>query len=82
MLGNYIDSNNVNHGFLLCNGAYTTFDDPQGSYAPSEGSQLNDIAPGGDSVGIYWDSNGLVHGYLYRPDVDSSNQRHCTEDGG
>ncbi len=81
---NYITSDGINYGALLCNGKYTEFDDPHAKYVPGQGygSQLNDVAAdNGDGVGMYFDSNGVWHLYLYRP-RNAPVHRRCREDRG
>jgi hypothetical protein len=81
LVGFYIDSNSVPHGLVLCNGKYTTFDDPQGGHGPGQGSQLNDVALGGDGTGLYVDSNNVNHGYLFRPSHTGGVSPKCDEGG-
>jgi hypothetical protein len=68
--GNYVDSNNVSHGFLRGpGGEFTTFDAPgassaQGSFNGTFPTSINDE---GTVTGNYIDSNGLNHGFLRSP---------------
>jgi hypothetical protein len=62
--GNYGDSNDVTHGFLLSHGHYTTFDDPNAGSAAGQGTNASGLNDRGQIVGFYWDANSLVHGFL------------------
>jgi len=69
--GNYIDTNNVYHGFLRSpQGKFTTFEAPgadttPGSYDGTAPSAINDL---GVITGSYFDATGLSHGFLRSPD--------------
>jgi len=54
----------VNHSFLLSNGAFTSFDPP--GTGPN-GSDASGINPGGVIVGLYFDSAGVLHGFIRTP---------------
>jgi hypothetical protein len=58
----YTDTGGVNHGFLLSNGAFTSFDFPGAIFTDAAG-----INPSGVIVGIYVDSAGNVHGFIRTP---------------
>jgi len=65
--GQYIDSNDVQHGFVRApNGTITEFDAPgagtaTGSY---EGTVPLAINAGGEITGAYFDSNYVLHGFV------------------
>jgi hypothetical protein len=82
--GAYIDDNFVGHGFYLCDGVYTTHDDPVASYESGQGTQLTKVNSAGDSVGNYVDSNFVEHGLLYRPNDsrDGGHAAYCDEARG
>ena len=52
IVGNYVDANGVNHGFVRYpNGSITTFDVPGGGTGPNEGTVPNGITDTGVVVG-------------------------------
>jgi probable HAF family extracellular repeat protein len=53
IVGYYLDSNNVQHGYLYSNGTYITLDDPLGSHA-TVATGINDS---GQIVGFYLDGS-------------------------
>jgi hypothetical protein len=56
IVGDYLDSSNTSHGFLLAGGHYITVDVP-GSVIGLAGTlptQVRGISPGGDIVGVYF----------------------------
>jgi len=60
ILGEYVDANNVYHGFVRArDGNITTFD-----VAGAEGTNASGINPAGAIPGVYFDSNGVNHGYV------------------
>lgn len=66
IVGTYIDSENVSHGFLLRGGVFTTIDVPNAA-----GTDARGINPAGDIVGGYWlpgEPPANIHGYLLRRD--------------
>jgi hypothetical protein len=65
--GNYIDFNNISHGFLRSpGGEFTTLDAPGAKSVPDsfDGTLPKSINNGGAITGNYVDSNGLIHGFL------------------
>jgi hypothetical protein len=58
--GFFVDSNQVNHGWLLVGGNLTQLD-----YPDSTGTQALGINKGGIVVGFYTDSSNLTHGFTY-----------------
>ena len=54
----------VNHSFLLSNGAFTSFDPPGTGPLGSDAAGVN---PGGVIVGLYFDSLGVLHGFIRTP---------------
>ena len=63
-------------GFILCEGVYTTLNDPLNVF----GDQLNGITPSGDIIGLYLDDNFIAHGFLYHP-VSGARRGNCDEGG-
>lgn len=69
IVGSYIDSNNIQHSFLLSAGRYTTIDPPGAANRPGpmftgnidQASSINDL---GQIVGGYSDAQGVTQGYL------------------
>jgi hypothetical protein len=59
VVGGYVDTGNVGHGFLLHKGVYSTIDNPHGATVASG------IDSKGEIVGAY--TAGSTHAYLYRP---------------
>jgi len=60
ILGEYVDANNVYHGFVRArDGNITTFD-----VAGAKGTNASGINPAGAIPGVYFDSNGVNHGYV------------------
>ena len=69
--GYYIDSKNVNHGFVRsASGEFTTFDAPGASIAAASGDGTfpESINAAGAITGHYTDAKGLYHGFLRGPD--------------
>jgi hypothetical protein len=68
IIGQYIDSNGVNHGFVRSpNGSFTTFDAPGGGTGSGQGTTPA-CNNGRDTItGWYVDSNGVNHGFLAEP---------------
>ena len=60
--GLYFDADGNEHGFVLCNGVYTTIDVP-GSTATAVFS----INAKGEIVGSYDDADGVTHGFVGTP---------------
>ena len=59
MVGAYVDSGGVDHGFMLKAGKVTTIDDPKGTNTNCLG-----INTAGDVVGWYVASSGAAQGFL------------------
>jgi hypothetical protein len=59
IVGYYVDSNDVKHGFLSSHGEFTTVDDPLGV----KGTIVTGINDSEKIVGIYYDSSGAHHGF-------------------
>jgi hypothetical protein len=69
ILGVYIDSSNVYHGFLRSPTAViTTIDDPDAGTASGQGTYPSGINSALTVVGVYWDSSGLLHGFMRTAD--------------
>ena len=63
--GLYVDSANVNHGFVRDrHGAIVEFDVPGAANMATWGS----IAPNGAVTGFYFDSNNVFHGFVREAD--------------
>ena len=58
--GFYIDSNNVNHGWLLNSGVFMPLNVPG-----STGTQALGVNNHGQVVGFYTDNAGGTHGFVY-----------------
>jgi hypothetical protein len=69
MTGSYIDSSNVNHGFIRDkDGSITTFDAPEaGTGAPCGGTYPFSMNPKGVITGWYIDANCVYHGFQRIP---------------
>jgi hypothetical protein len=66
--GYFLDTNNVNHGFLRApNGRITTFDVPGAGTAVGQGTMANNINAKGEVVGQYADGSNVNHGFLRAP---------------
>lgn len=66
IVGTYVDSGAMSHGFLLRDGVFATIDVPGAA-----GSDARGISPAGDIVGGYWlpgEPTANIHGYLLRRD--------------
>jgi probable HAF family extracellular repeat protein len=61
IVGYYVDSSGVDHGFLYNGVTYTPLNAPSGT----KGTQALGINDAGQIVGAYADSSGAVHGFLY-----------------
>jgi probable HAF family extracellular repeat protein len=61
IVGYYVDSGGVTHGFSLLGKTLTTIDDPNGTATFCEGVNSN-----GEIVGEYTQSDGNNHGFLYQ----------------
>jgi hypothetical protein len=66
--GNYLDANNVFHGYVRApNGTIITFNAPgagTGEFDGTIGSGINDL---GAAIGAYTDQSGVNHGYVRAP---------------
>jgi len=61
IVGYYVDSSGIDHGFLYSGGTYTTLNDPSGS----KGTVAAGINDQGQIVGHYADSSNGLHAFLY-----------------
>jgi uncharacterized membrane protein len=59
IVGGYTDPAGHRHGYLLAQGRYLTFNDPNGA----KGTVPHDINSSGDIVGSYINGSG-IHGFL------------------
>ena len=63
--GNYVDPNNVYHGYLRTSGGIiTAFDAPGAGTGPTQGTQCSGINDTRTIVGAYTDTNNVNHGFL------------------
>jgi hypothetical protein len=68
-IGEYLDANNVWHGYLRApQGAITEFDYPNAGTGAGQGTGTSGIDPAGEIVGWYIDANNVFHGFLRAPD--------------
>jgi len=66
VVGEYLDSNNMWHGYLRASdGTITEFNDP---HAGPNGTLTDGINPAGEIWGVYIDANNVFHGFLLSPD--------------
>lgn len=70
VIGNYIDSRDVSHGFLRSpNGKITKFDAPGAGTGAGQGTvEVWGMTPALEIIGAYLDSNNLFHCFLRSPD--------------
>jgi hypothetical protein len=69
VMGSYIDSKGVYHGFLRSRtGAITTFDVPQAGTGPGQGTAPQSMNERGEVTGWYVDNSGSAHGFLRSPE--------------
>jgi hypothetical protein len=69
IIGYYIDSGNVAHGYLRSrSGAFTTFDAPGAGTSAGQGTFAYSITPAGAIAGSYIDGNNEYHGFLRAKD--------------
>ena len=70
IVGEYGDAHGVSHGFVYRSGRFTTIDDPHASTAPGAGPFAGTYAIGINNLGVidgvYTDSRGLAHSFIYR----------------
>lgn len=67
IVGLWVDGNNASHGWILCNGVFTTHDEPDAGRASGQGTELTKITEAGDIAGWYTDRHNLDHGFLLHP---------------
>lgn len=65
IVGMYVDSKGVMHGFLRHRGKYTTLTHPRAGTSDGDGTQATGINDQGDIVGVYSNSTGS-HGFVLR----------------
>ena len=66
MVGYYIDTAGVNHGFIYQHGSFTAFNDPYAGTGANQGTQGSGINDFGTIVGAYIDGSGNYHGFMDR----------------
>jgi probable HAF family extracellular repeat protein len=59
IVGRYVDTAGVTHGFLMQQGSFTTIDFPQATFTAARGVNAR-----GDIVGRFLDAGGNEHGFL------------------
>jgi hypothetical protein len=66
--GDFIDANNVQHGFVrIPGGKIFFFDAPDAGTGAGEGTVPLSINLAGAVTGLYIDANGVPHGFLRFP---------------
>ena len=64
-IGWYVDTNNVNHGFLRTpDGTITTFDAPGAGTGAGQGTMPQGMNPERVITGQYFDSGNVLHGFV------------------
>jgi hypothetical protein len=68
-VGQYFDSQSISHAFIRDkNGSFLTYDAPWASQVPNDsvpqGTAAGMLNARGDSAGIYFDAQGLNHGFI------------------
>jgi hypothetical protein len=64
IVGDYLDSNSVFHGFLLVNDAIESFDAPGAGTGAGQGTEGFDVNVAGTIVGVDIDANTVSHGFV------------------
>src|SRR5213080_3196001 len=65
IMGNYIDADDLSHGFVLDkNGVFTTFDAPSAGTGPFQGTIPFGINTSGAITGWYVDGTDVNHGFV------------------
>jgi hypothetical protein len=65
VVGALISASNVEQGWLLDHSRFSPLIDPDAGAAAHQGTNPQDISPDGRQVaGYYWDSGGVMHGFL------------------
>jgi hypothetical protein len=65
IVGDYLDANNVYHGFLRApDGVFTTFDVPGAGTGSGQGTSGQNINPAGAFTGFYLDASNVYHGFV------------------
>ena len=67
--GFYVDSDNVNHGFVIAPPyrTFTTLNEPNAGTGSGQGTIAGNINLGGEIAGYYIDASGLSHGFVTAP---------------
>ena len=60
VVGYYVDSAGVDHGFIYFHGQFKTLDDPLGA----QGTIVEGINDSAKIVGVYYDTGGAHHGFV------------------
>ena len=64
VVGQYVDSHNVNHGFVYSHGVFTIINAPHAGTGANQGTILATQNDNGVILGEYIDSNNLSHGFV------------------
>ena len=64
VIGFFVDSGNMFHGFVYHAGSFTTIDDPSAGTGSLQGTIAYDMASNGTILGEYIDAIGVTHGFL------------------
>jgi hypothetical protein len=64
VIGWYVDSANMYHGFVYRSGKFTNFDDPSAGTGSFQGTIAYDMTSSGTILGEYIDAIGVTHGFL------------------
>lgn len=68
IVGEYRDANPVRHGYLLNNGTFTSFDDPDAAQLPVTATNVGTIPrhinSSGAVAGYFSDANGVRHAFI------------------
>jgi len=65
MVGYYIDTAGIYHGFIYQRGTFTPFNDPYAGTAAGQGTEFYGLNDLGVVVGGYFDTSGLFHSFIY-----------------
>jgi len=66
MIGYYVDTGGLDHGFIYQHGRFTPFNDSNAGTLKGQGTLGSGINDFGTAVGVYIDSNGTYHGFIYQ----------------
>ena len=72
IVGRYVDSGHVMHGFMLQNGTYTPIDYPGAANGPFQGTDVEWVNASGTISGTYHASDGTMKAFTWRKGVYST----------